>query len=154
MKMSYEAKLRDLGLTLPPPPTPVANYVPAVRVGELLFLSGVLPMRDGKLCVTGKLGETLSVEQGKEAAQTAALNALAIVKAEIDSLDRVVRVVKMIGYVASASGFTDQPQVLNGASDLLVAVFGDAGRHARVAVGAAELPRQAPVEIELIFQVA
>lgn len=154
MKMSYEAKLRDLGLALPPPPKPVANYVPAVRVGELLFLSGVLPMRDGKLCMTGKLGEALSVEQGKEAAQIAALNALAIVKAEIDSLDRVVRVVKMIGYVASASGFTDQPQVLNGASDLLVAVFGDAGCHARVAVGAAELPRQAPVEIELIFQVA
>lgn len=154
MKMSYEAKLRDLGLTLPPPPKPVANYVPAVRVGELLFLSGVLPSRDGRLFMTGKLGEALSVEQGKEAAQIAALNALAIVKAEIDSLDRVIRVVKMIGYVASASGFTDQPQVLNGASDLLVAVFGDAGRHARVAVGAAELPRQAPVEIELIFQVA
>jgi enamine deaminase RidA (YjgF/YER057c/UK114 family) len=154
MKMSYEAKLRDLGLTLPPPPKPVANYVPAVRVGELLFLSGVLPSRDGSLFMTGKLGEALSVEQGKEAAQIAALNALAIVKAEIDSLDRVVRVVKMIGYVASASGFTDQPQVLNGASDLLVAVFGDAGRHARVAVGAAELPRQAPVEIELILQVA
>ncbi|MCP9471197.1 MAG: RidA family protein [Nitrospira sp.] len=154
MKMSYEAKLRDLGVALPPPPKPVANYVPVVKVGELLFLSGVLPMRDGKLCMTGKLGEALSVEQGKEAAQIAVLNALAIVKAEIASLDRVVRVVKMIGYVASASGFTDQPQVLNGASDLLVAVFGDAGRHARVAVGAAELPRQAPVEIELVFQVA
>ncbi|MCA1958335.1 MAG: RidA family protein [Nitrospira sp.] len=152
--MSYEAKLRDLGLALPPPPKPVANYVPAVRAGELLFLSGVLPMQDGKLCMTGKLGEVLSVEQGKEAAQIAALNALAIVKAEIDSLERVVRVVKMIGYVASASGFTDQPQVLNGASDLLVAVFGAAGRHARVAVGAVELPRQAPVEIELILQVA
>lgn len=154
MKMSYEAKLRDLGLALPPPPKPVANYVPAVKVGELLFLSGVLPMRDGKLCMTGKLGEALSVEQGKEAAQIAALNALAIVKAEMNSLDRVLRVIKVVGYVASASGFTDQPQVLNGASDLLVAVFGDAGRHVRVAVGAAELPRQAPVEIELIVQVA
>ncbi|MCP9446800.1 MAG: RidA family protein [Nitrospira sp.] len=154
MKMSYEAKLRELGVALPPLPTPVANYIPAVKVGELLFLSGVLPMRDGKLCMTGKLGEALSVEQGKEAARIAALNALAIVKAEMSSLDRVVRVVKVVGYVASASGFTDQPHVLNGASDLLVAVFGDAGRHARVAVGAAELPRQAPVEIELVFQVA
>ncbi|MCP9440737.1 MAG: RidA family protein [Nitrospira sp.] len=152
--MSYEVKLQDLGVTLPPPPKPVANYVPAVRVGEWLFLSGVLPLQDGKLCVTGKLGDALSVEQGKEAARIAALNALAIVKAEIGSLDRVVRVVKVVGYVASAAGFTDQPQVLNGASDLLVAVFGDVGRHVRVAVGAAELPRQAPVEIELILQVA
>lgn len=152
--MSYEVTLRDLGLTLPPPPEPVANYVPAVRVGELLFLSGVLPSRDGKLCMMGKLGETLSVDQGKEAARIAALNALAIVKAEIGSLDRVVRVVKVVGYVASAAGFADQPQVLNGASDLLAAVFGDAGRHVRVAVGAVELPCQAPVEIELILQVA
>ncbi|MCP9453080.1 MAG: RidA family protein [Nitrospira sp.] len=151
--MSYEHKLAGLGVTLPPPPTPVANYVPAVRVGELLFLSGVLPSRNGRLLLTGKVGDGVSVEQGQEVARMALLNALAMVRAELGSLDRVIRVVKMVGYVASAPGFCDQPQVLNGASDLLVAVFGEEGRHARVAVGVAELPRQAPVELDLILQV-
>ena len=152
--MSYEEKLNELGLILPASPKPVANYVPVVKVGDLLFLSGVLPSRDGQLTMTGKLGAGLSIEQGREAAQTAVLNALAIVKAEMGSLDRVQRIVKMVGHIASADGFTDQPQVLNGASDLLVSIFGEPGRHARVAVGAAELPRQAPVEIELIVQVS
>ncbi len=152
--MSYEEKLNELGLILPAAPKPVANYVPVVKVGDLLFLSGVLPSRDGQLTMTGKLGAGLSIEQGREAAQTAVLNALAIVKAEMGSLDRVQRIVKMVGHIASADGFTDQPQVLNGASDLLVSIFGEPGRHARVAVGAAELPRQAPVEIELIVQVS
>jgi enamine deaminase RidA (YjgF/YER057c/UK114 family) len=152
--MSYEDKLKELGLTLPAPPKPVANYVPVVKVGDLLFLSGVLPSRDGQLIMTGKLGAGLSIAQGMEAAKVAVLNALAIVKAEVGSLDRVTRIVKMVGHIASASGFTDQPQVLNGASDLLVAIFGETGRHARVAVGAAELPREAPVEIELIIQVS
>ena len=151
--MSYEARIEQLGLTLPAAPKPVANYVPVVRVGDLLFLSGVLPSRDGQLIMTGKLGADLSVEQGVEAAKTAALNALAIVKGEVGSLDRVKRIVKMVGHIASAPGFTDQPQVLNGASDLFVRIFGEAGKHARVAVGAAELPRRAPVEIELIVQV-
>ena len=151
--MSYENRLQELGLALPVPPKPVATYIPAVRTGNLLFLSGVLPSRDGQLVMTGKLGQTLSIEQGIEAARIAVLNALAIVKAEAGSLDRVKRIVKMVGHIASASGFTDQPQVLNGASDLLVEIFGDAGRHARVAVGAAELPRQAPVEIELIVEI-
>ena len=151
--MHYEEKLKELGLTLPAPPKPVANYVPAVRVGDLLFLSGVLPSRDGQLIVTGKLGESLTVEQGMEAARVAVLNGLSIIRSQAGSLDRVKQIVKMVGYIASAPGFTDQPQVLNGASDLLVSVFGEAGRHARVAVGAAELPRQAPVEIELIVQV-
>lgn len=151
--MSYEHKLEGLGVTLPSPPSPVANYVPAVRVGALLFLSGVLPSWDGRLLMTGKVGDSLSVEQGQEAARIALLNALAIARAEIGSLDQVIRIVKMVGYVASATGFCDQPQVLNGASDLLVAVFGEKGRHARVAVGVAELPRQAPVELELILQV-
>jgi enamine deaminase RidA (YjgF/YER057c/UK114 family) len=150
----YEEKLRELGLTLPAPPKPVANYVPAVRVGDLLFLSGVLPSRDGQLIVTGKLGESLTVEQGMEAARVAVLNGLSIIRSQAGSLDRVKQIVKMVGYIASAPGFTDQPQVLNGASDLLVSVFGEAGRHARVAVGAAELPRQAPVEIELIVELA
>ncbi len=152
--MSYEQKLTQLGLLLPAPPKPVANYVPVVRVGDLLFLSGVLPSRDGQLIMTGKLGQNLSIEQGMEAARVAVLNGLSIIRQEAGSLDRVKRIVKMVGHIASAPGFTDQPQVLNGASDLLVSLFGDAGRHARVAVGAAELPRQAPVEIELIVELA
>ncbi len=150
--MLYEAKLKELGLTLPDPPKPVANYVPVVRVGELLFLSGVLPSRDGQLIMTGKLGQELTIEQGKEASRVAVLNGLSIIRHAAGSLDRVKQIVKMVGHIASAPGFTDQPQVLNGASDLLVSVFGDAGRHARVAVGAAELPRHAPVEIELIVE--
>lgn len=150
--MSYEQKLIQLGLALPAPPKPVANYVPVVRTGDLLFLSGVLPSRDGQLIMTGKLGQNLSIEQGVEAARVAVLNGLSIIRREAGSLDRVKRIVKMVGHIASAPGFTDQPQVLNGASDLLVSLFGDAGRHARVAVGAVELPRQAPVEIELIVE--
>ncbi len=150
--MSYEAKLKELGVTLPDPPKPVANYVPVVRVGALLFLSGVLPSRDGQLIMTGKLGGNLTIEQGIEASRVAVLNGLSIIRSAAGSLDRVKQIVKMVGHIASAPGFTDQPQVLNGASDLLVSLFGDAGRHARVAVGAAELPRQAPVEIELIVQ--
>jgi enamine deaminase RidA (YjgF/YER057c/UK114 family) len=152
--MNYEEKLSALGLQLPDPPKPVATYVPAVRTGNLLFLSGVLPMRNGQLAYKGKLGRELSVPEGVEAAKVAILNALAIAKQEIGSLDRITRVVKVVGHVASAEGFTDQPQVLNGASDLLVAIFGEAGRHARVATGAAELPRSAAVEIEVILAVS
>lgn len=152
--MSYESKLKALGLQLPLPPQPVATYIPAVRVGDLLFLSGVLPMRDGQLAFSGKLGRDLTAEEGMAAAKLSLLNALAIAKQELGSLDRISRVVKVVGYVASAEGFVQQPQVLNGASDLLVAVFGEAGRHARVAVGAAELPRRAPVEIEMILSIA
>ena len=151
--MSTEQRLQELGLELPAPPKPVANYVPAVQVGDLLFLSGVLPSRDGQLIMTGKLGQGITIEQGVEAARVAVLNGLSIVKQEIGSLDRVKRIVKVVGYIASAPGFTDHPQVLNGASDLLVSLFGDAGRHARVAVGAAELPRHAPVEIDMIVQI-
>ncbi|MEK7764269.1 MAG: RidA family protein [Nitrospirota bacterium] len=151
--MSFEAKLKALHIELPMAPKPVANYVPVVRAGDLLFLSGVLPSRDGQLILTGKLGQGITIEQGMEAAKVAALNALAIVRSEVGSLDKVKRIVKMVGHIASAPGFTDQPQVLNGASDLLVQIFGEAGKHARVAVGAAELPRQAPIEIELIVQV-
>lgn len=151
--MSIDARLKALNLEVPAAPKPVANYVPVVRAGDLLFLSGVLPSRDGQLIMTGKLGQGLSIEQGMEAAKVAALNALAIIQGEVGSLDKVKRIVKMVGHIASAPGFTDQPQVLNGASDLFVALFGEAGKHARAAVGAAELPRQAPVEIELIVQV-
>lgn len=151
--MSYEHKLKELALELPQPPKPLATYVPAVLAGNLLFLSGVLPMRDGQLVFSGKLGQDLTVEQGIEAAKLSILNALAIAKQELGTLDRITRVVKVVGYVASAKGFVQQPQVLNGASDLLVTIFGEAGRHARVAVGSAELPRGAAVEIEVIFSV-
>lgn len=151
--MSVEQKLTELGITLPAPPKPVATYIPAVQAGDLLFLSGVLPVRDGKLVFEGKLGRELTVEQGCEIARIALLNALAIIRQELGSLDRVKRIVRMTGHVASAEGFVQQPAVLNGASDLLVNIFGDAGRHARVALGAAELPLNAPVEIEMIVQV-
>lgn len=151
--MSYEQKLVQLGLVLPAPPKPVATYIPAVLAGELLFLSGVIPFRDGKLVFEGKLGRELTVEQGYEASRLALLNALAIIRQELGTLDRVKRVVRMTGHVASAEGFVQHPAVINGASDLLVKIFDEAGKHARVALGAAELPLNAPVEIELILQV-
>jgi len=151
--LSFEQKLTQLGIELPSPPQPVATYVPAVQAGDLLFLSGVIPFRDGKLVLAGKLGADLTVEQGYEAARIALLNALAIVRKELGTLDRVKKVVRMVGHVASADGFVQQPAVVNGASDLLVKIFDDAGRHARVAVGAAELPLNAPVELEIILQV-
>lgn len=151
--MSFEARLKKLGIELPVPPTPVATYIPAVQAGDFLFLSGVIPTRQGKLTVEGKLGRDLTMEQGYEAARIALLNALSIVRAEMGSLDRVKRVVRLVGYVASAEGFTQQPAVINGASDLLVNIFDQAGRHARIAVGAAQLPLNSPVELELIVQV-
>ena len=152
--MSFELKLKEMHLDLPPPPQPLATYVPAVLAGNLLFLSGVLPMKDGQLAFSGKLGRDVTVEQGMEAARLAIMNALAIAKQALGTLDRITRVVKVVGHVASAEGFVQQPQVLNGASDLLVEIFGESGRHARAAVGAAELPRGAPVEIEVIFSVS
>lgn len=151
--MSFETRLTELGIQLPSPPQPVATYIPAVQAGDLLFLSGVVPFRDGKLVLAGKVGTDLTVEQGYEAARIALLNALAIVRKELGTLDRVKKVVRMVGHVASADGFVQQPAVVNGASDLLVKIFDDAGRHARVAVGAAELPLNAPVELEIILQV-
>ena len=151
--MSFDTRLRDLGVELPPPPKPVASYIPAVRSGNLLFLSGVLPFRDGRLTLTGKLGRDVTPDQGREASRTAVLNALAVARQELGALDQIKKVVRMVGHVASAEGFVEQPAVINGASDLLVEVFGEAGRHARVAVGAAELPLNSPVELELIFEI-
>ena len=151
--MGIETKLKERGIVLPTAPKPVANYVPAVRAGELLFTSGVLPMREGRLAYEGKLGKDLTVEHGQEAARLALLNALAVVKQEAGSLDRVVRIVRLTGHVASAPGFVQQPTVLNGASDLLVGLFGELGRHTRAALGAAELPLNSPIELELIVQV-
>lgn len=150
--MSAEDQLTALGLTLPPAPKPVASYVPAVRSGNLLFLSGILPMKDGKPAWTGKLGRELTVEQGAEAARLACLNALAVVRAELGSLNAVTRIVRLGGHVASADGFTQQPAVVNGASDLLVSIFGEAGRHARLALGTYELPLGAAIELELIIE--
>lgn len=151
--MDYEKKLQALGFTLPSPPKPVATYVPAVRSGNLLFLSGMIPMAEGKMAMVGKLGKELTVEQGQQAARITLLNALAVIKAELGSLDQVRRIVRIGVHVASAEGFTQQPAVANGASDLLVQIFGDAGRHARLALGAAELPLGAPVELEMIVEI-
>ncbi|MFU8873903.1 RidA family protein [Micromonospora sp. SL4-19] len=147
------AKLAELGLTLPEVVPPVASYVPAVQSGQHLYLSGQLPMAEGKLLATGKVGAGVSAEQGKDLAQRCALNALAAIDSLV-GLENVVKIVKLTGFVASAPGFTGQPGVMNGASDLFVAVFGEAGRHARSAVGVAELPLDAPVEVEAIVEVA
>ena len=148
-----EQRIAHLGLTLPPVPAPVAAYIPSVRTGAHIYTSGQLPMVDGALQVTGKVGAEVSAEQAKELARTAALNAIAAVRAEVGELSAVRRVVKVVGYVASAPGFTGQPGVVNGASELIGDVFGDAGKHARSAVGVAVLPLDAPVEIELIVEV-
>ena len=147
------ANLAELGLALPAVVPPVATYVPAVRSGNHVYVSGQLPMADGKLLATGKVGTEVSAEAAKELAARCALNALAAVDSVV-GLGAVVRVVKVQGFVASAPGFTGQPGVINGASELFGAVFGDAGRHARSAVGVAELPLGAPVEVDVVFEVA
>jgi enamine deaminase RidA (YjgF/YER057c/UK114 family) len=150
---SPEARLRALGIELPPAPTPVASYVPTLRTGNLVFIAGQGPVSGGKATVTGKVGAEITEAEGYQIARNAALNGLAALRAEIGSLDRVRRVVKVVGWVNSAPGFTRQPWVINGASDLLVEVFGDAGRHARSAVSANELPLDIPVEIDFIVEV-
>ena len=154
--MSAEKKLAELGLALPAPATALANYIPAARSGSLLFVSGQLPMRDGALdpACRGKLGADLFNEGGQAAARLAAINVLAQARAAIGSLDRVTRVVRLGGFINSAPGFHALPVVMNGASDLMVAVFGDKGRHARTTVGVSELPLDAAVEIEAVFEVA
>ncbi len=147
------AKLAELGLTLPEVVPPVASYVPAVKSGQHVYVSGQLPMAEGKLLATGKVGAGVSAEQAKDLAQRCALNAIAAIDSLV-GLENVVKIVKLTGFVASAPGFTGQPGVMNGASDLFLAVFGEAGRHARSAVGVAELPLDAPVEVEAIVEVA
>lgn len=150
---AVEGRLAELGLTLPAVAAPLAAYVPAVRSGDLVWTSGQLPFVDGVLAATGKVGAEVEPDLATELARTCALNALAAVKAEIGDLDAVVRVVKVVGFVASAPTFAGQPAVVNGASNLLGEVFGDAGRHARSAVGVAVLPLDAPVEVEVVVQV-
>jgi enamine deaminase RidA (YjgF/YER057c/UK114 family) len=153
MSGTYETRLAELGITLPSAPAPAANYVPYVKSGDLVFVSGQVAMKDGAF-ITGKLGAGMSVEEGAAAAKTCAIGLLSQVKAACEGdLDRLVRVVKLTGFVNSAPDFGDQPKVVNGASDFLVEVLGDAGRHSRSAVSAASLPFGVAVEIEGIFEI-
>jgi enamine deaminase RidA (YjgF/YER057c/UK114 family) len=151
--MTPEERLAELGIELPPVATPVAAYVPALRSGPYVYTSGQLPLVGGELEATGKVGAEVGAEQAKQLAATCALNALAAIREEVGSLTAVRSVVKVVGFVASAPDFTGQPEVINGASELLGSVFGVAGRHARSAVGVAVLPRNAPVEVEVIVEV-
>jgi enamine deaminase RidA (YjgF/YER057c/UK114 family) len=148
-----EEKLAELGLTVPEVAKPVASYIPAVRSGSYVYTSGQLPMREGQLLATGKVGGEVGHEEAEECARQCALNAIAAVRAEIGELSAVKRVVKVVAFVASTPDFTGQPGVANGASELLGQVFGEAGRHARSAVGVPVLPLDAPVEVEMIVEV-
>jgi enamine deaminase RidA (YjgF/YER057c/UK114 family) len=150
--VSASARLGELGVALPEVVAPLASYLPAVRTGNLVYTAGQLPMESGQLALTGKVGAEVSPEEGKAMARICALNALAAVNSVV-AIDAVTRVVKVVGFVASAPGFNGQPSVVNGASDLLAEVFGDKGAHARSAVGVSELPLDAPVEVELIVEV-
>ncbi len=148
-----EERVAELGLELPAVVAPLASYVPTVRTGSLVYTAGQLPMVAGELLVTGKVGAEVSPEEAAELAKTCALNVIAAIKAEVGELSRVARIVKVVGFVASAPDFYGQPKVINSASDLLGAVFGEAGAHARSAVGVAVLPLNAPVEVEAIAEI-
>jgi enamine deaminase RidA (YjgF/YER057c/UK114 family) len=151
--MEAEAKLESLGLSLPDPPRPIGSYLLARRTGDLLFLSGTTCYVAGGLLYEGRLGKELSVEQGQAAARQAMLNLLAVVKSTLGDLDRVEQVIKLNGYVNSAPDFDRQPEVINGASDLLAQIYGESGRHARTSIGVSDLPGHIPVEIELVVQI-
>jgi enamine deaminase RidA (YjgF/YER057c/UK114 family) len=151
--MGAEARIKQLGITFPTPGKPLGNYIPGVRIGNLLYLSGHGPIREGRPSARGKLGRDLSVEEGYAVAREVGINLLGSARSVLGSLDRVKRVVKVLGMVNSAEGFGEQPKVINGFSDLMVEVFGERGRHARSAVGMAELPMGIPVEIEMILEV-
>ena len=151
--MTVEEKLQSMGITIPETPKPVAAYVPALRANNLVFSSGQIPVVKGELKFKGKLGAEISKEQGYEAAKICALNGLSSIKSLIGNLDLIEQVVKVVGFVASANGFTEQPAVINGASEFLLAVFGERGKHARSAVGVAELPLGVPVEVEMVVQI-
>ncbi len=152
--MGGEDRLQELGIELPPPPQPLASYVPVSVSGRFAYVSGQVPISEGKLLWTGKLGDDVDVVAGAEAARRCVLLALSALRAELGSLDRVKRIVKLGVFVASATGFTEQPKVANGASDVLVEVFGDSGRHARTAIGVPELPLGAPVEVEVVAEIS
>lgn len=151
--MNPEQKLRDLGITLPTPPATAGAYVPAVRTGNLLYLAGTLPMHDGKIIYLGKVGQDVDLTQAAEAAKLCTLNALANAKVALGSLDHIVRVVMVNGFVNGIDGFSDSPKVLNGASEFLLQVFGEAGKHARAAVSVNGLPRGAAVEVQIVLEV-
>ena len=151
--MKIEGKLEEMGLKLPEVPKPVANYVPAVKTGNLLFISGHGPQKEIGTLSTGKVGRDLTLEEGYEAAKNVALRLLSTIKDTVDDLDKVKRVVKLVGFVNCSENFTDQPKVVNGASDLFVEVFGERGIHARSAVGMYQLPGGIPVEIEAVVEV-
>ncbi len=151
--MSIQDQLQARGITLPPPPKPAGAYVPCVRCGSQVFVSGQIPLREGKVTCRGKVGRDVDLETAQEAARTCILNGLATLQAKLGDLDAIKQIVRIDVFVNSAPGFTDQPGVANGASNLLVEIFGDIGRHARAAVGAAELPLDVPVEITLIVRV-
>lgn len=151
--MSYEAKLKELGLELPEAPKPVAAYVPAVKIQGFIYTSGQIPFIEGELKYKGKVGGGVSEEDAYEAAKICALNCLSVVKGQMGSLDKIERIVKLTGFVSSAPGFNMQPKVINGASELVGQIFGEAGNHARSAVGVNELPLDATVEVEMIVKV-
>jgi enamine deaminase RidA (YjgF/YER057c/UK114 family) len=151
--MDPEARLKELGIELPPPPKPVGSYTTAVTCGDLLFLSGTTCHVGDGFLFKGKVGQSVTLDQAYAAARQTALNLLAVVKAELGTLNRVSRIVKLNGYVNSAPGFDQQPAVINGASDVMVAVFGDRGVHARTSIGVSELPGGIPVEIEMVIQI-
>lgn len=150
--MNPSQRLKELGFTVPTAPKPLAAYIPAVKTGNLIFTAGQLPLVDGQMAGVGKVGGEISVERGRELAEIAALNALAAVET-ITSIDNILRIVRVVGYVNGVPGFTNQPAVINGASELFVKIWEDAGRHARSAIGVAELPLNAPVEIELTVEI-
>lgn len=150
--MKIESRLKELGIELRPLEPPVANYLHAKIFGDCIYVSGCAPVKDGKPLYQGKLGRDLTVEEGYEAAREAAVNLISVLKFELGDLDRVTSIVKLLGFVASEGDFFSQPAVINGASDLLVEVFGEAGRHARAAIGSNAIPGNLPVEIELIAQ--
>ncbi len=151
--MDAEEKLKQLCIKLPPTPSPLGSYIPFIKIGKLVFLSGVLPLIDGKLLRQGKVGENVSLDEAREDARIATINAISILKSNLGSLNKIKRCVKITGYIASSNDFTKQPEVLNTASDLLLEIFGDSGRHVRSAVGVNVLPFNSPLEIEFIFEV-
>lgn len=149
--MSPEENLSKLNMKLPPAPKPLGSYIPVRRAGELLFLSGMLPMKDGKLWKTGKVDKEISIEDAQECARLCVINALSVLKAELGELSNIKACVRVNGFIASSEGFTAQPKVLNAASDLLVEILGEAGRHSRTAIGVYELPLGSPIEVDFVF---
>jgi enamine deaminase RidA (YjgF/YER057c/UK114 family) len=152
--MGAEQRLAELGIVLPAPPAPAGLYAPCVQTGPLLYVSGQIPTVDGAVTLRGKCGDGVSIDEGARLARQCALNGLAIARQHLGTLDRVTKVVRVAGYVASAPTFSEHPRVVNGASQLFIDVFGEAGRHARIAIGVAELPANVPVEVEFLFEVS